>query len=196
MPGVSSSLQGGRGADGQETTRLVWKLVLRQCHDDNDQHNTTRHEAARATSSRQEGGGGEVQRPREVSMPRGEGVYGSSVDQSGKATGRIQGAGQGYSCLHPAPSLLGSSPLPIKGAVGTRQSSVAGKVLLTPWRVSRRRGTAPHFTGCTTRQHHRIVPRPPCSSQVRPPLGKSDIFDAWPLLDKGKRGRGETSDLE
>lgn len=51
-------------------------------------------------------------------MPRGEGVYGSHVDQSGKATGRVQGAGQGDPCLHLAYSLLGSSPLPIKGADG------------------------------------------------------------------------------
>lgn len=70
-------------------------------------------------NGRQEGGGdGEVQRPREASMPRGEGVYGSSVDQSGKATGRVQGEGQGHPGLHPASSLLGSSPLPIKGAAG------------------------------------------------------------------------------
>ena len=32
---------------------------------------------------------------------------------------------------------------------------------------------------------------PPCISQVKPPLGKSDIFDAWPLQHKGKRGRGD-----
>lgn len=51
-------------------------------------------------------------------MPREEGVYGSSVDQSRKATGRVQGAGQGDPSLHPVSSLLGSSPLPIKGAAG------------------------------------------------------------------------------
>lgn len=51
-------------------------------------------------------------------MPRGEGVYGSRVDQSGKATGRVQGAGQGHPSLHPALLLPGSSPLPIKGAAG------------------------------------------------------------------------------
>ena len=64
------------------------------------------------TDGRQEGGGGGVQRPRE------EGVYGSRVDQSGKATGRVQGQRQGDPSLHPAHSLLGSSPLPIKGADG------------------------------------------------------------------------------
>lgn len=51
-------------------------------------------------------------------MSRGEGVYGSSVDQSGKATGRVQGARQGGPGLHPVSSLPGSSPLPIKGAAG------------------------------------------------------------------------------
>lgn len=85
---------------------------LRQCHDDHDHD----HEAARATVGK-EGGGG-VQRPREASMPRGEGVYGSSVDQSGKATGRVQGTGQGDPSLHPTFVLPGSSPLPIKGAAG------------------------------------------------------------------------------
>ena len=77
----------------------------------------TRHEAARGIVDKR-AAAAECRAPREASMPRGEGVYGSSVDQSGKATGRIQGAGQGDPSLHPASSLLGSSPLPIKGAGG------------------------------------------------------------------------------
>lgn len=65
-------------------------------------------------------------------MPRGEGVYGSRVDQSGMATGRVQGRGQGHPSLHPAASLLGSSPLPIKGAGGPVKVAWPAEILLTP----------------------------------------------------------------
>lgn len=126
-------------------------------------------------------------------MPTEEGVYGSSVDQSGKATGRVQGAGQGDPSPASCTLAAGVESTANQSCRRARQSSVAGQGTSdTMASFEETRYWPPCFSGCTQLQH-RIVPvclAPPCSTQVKPPLGKSDIFDAWPLLHKGKRGRG------
>jgi hypothetical protein len=117
----------------------------------------TQDEAARVPNGRQEEAGGGCRRPREVAIPREEGAYGRNVDQNGKATGRIQSVGQGGSQLASCTFAAGAGPLPIKGADGPIRVARPGQVLLTPWRVSRRRGTpyCPasvvwlYFTSCT-----------------------------------------------
>lgn len=130
---------------------------LRQCHGDHDhEHDTRRREV---TVGRRAAAAGGVQRPREASMPRGEGVYGSSADQSGKATGRVQGRGQGDPSLHPAASLLGFGSTANQRCRRACQSSVLGRDTsdtIASFEETRYCALAAWPTGCSA-QRHRIV---------------------------------------
>lgn len=80
------------------------------------------------------------------------------MDQSGKATGRVQGKGQGDPSLHPAASLLGFESTANQRCRRACQSSVAGRDTsdtIASFEETRYCALAAWFTGC--RDHGTVL---------------------------------------